>query len=148
MPQMVVFANSLITVTSDYNNAVGRTLPLPQIDHRPSSYKVKQKVTKKKKTTITVTNNKKYAKPSGQQAENLILNTGKYSDDSNDYSDRNGNASPTQNHNGDDDTSTAPCEKIDQRLNNSPDILSMVLSLKKNALLHDPYVVQFISSIR
>lgn len=97
-----------------------------------------------------------------QQAENLILNSTKYSDDSNDYSERNelgggsnslnGNASPTQNHhhhhanNGSD--SPAPYEKPDQRSNNSPDILSMVLSLKKNALMHDPYVIQFISSIR
>lgn len=97
-----------------------------------------------------------------QQAENLILNTTKYSDDSNDYSDRNemgsnslnGNASPTQNHHSNNndgaggDTSPVPYEKPDQRSNNSPDILSMVLSLKKNALMHDPYVIQFISSIR
>lgn len=93
------------------------------------------------------------------QAENLILNTTKYSDDSNDFTDRNemgahllnGSASPTQNSIGGGvggDTSPAPYEKPDQRSNNSPDILSMVLSLKKNALMHDPYVIQFISSIR
>lgn len=91
------------------------------------------------------------------QAENLILNSTKYSDDSNDYAERNemaamngGSVSPTQNHhpNNGGDTSPAPYEKPDQRSNNSPDILSMVLSLKKNALMHDPYVIQFISSIR
>lgn len=166
MPPMVVFANSLITVTSDYNNGMGRTIPLPQIDHRPSfKPKIQQpkKMTKKKKTMPMTAIHKKYnTKPMNQQAENLILNSTKYSDDSNDYSERNelgggsnslnGNASPTQNHhhhhanNGSD--SPAPYEKPDQRSNNSPDILSMVLSLKKNALMHDPYVIQFISSIR
>lgn len=155
MPPMVVFANSLITVTSDYSNGMGRTIPLPQIDHRPA-FKPKlqqpKKMTKKKKTTAPTAMHKKFnAKPMNHQAENLILNS-KYSDDSNDYAERNdmgGSSSPTQNHhpNGG-DTSPAPYEKPDQRSNNSPDILSMVLSLKKNALMHDPYVIQFISSIR
>lgn len=170
MPPMVVFANSLITVTSDYNNGMGRTIPMPQIDHRPSfKPKIQQpkKMTKKKKTTTTspmAAMQKKYTtKPMNHQAENLILNSTKYSDDSNDYSDRNemgasnslnGNGgSPTQYHHpnnggGGGDTSPAPYEKPEQRSNNSPDILSMVLSLKKNALMHDPYVIQFISSIR
>lgn len=154
---MVVFANSLISVTSDYNNGMNRTIPMPQInhDHRQSSFKQKlpqpKKITKKKKTTASAIQ-KKYAKPMNQQAENLILNSTKYSDDSNDYMERhdmggnslNGSTSPT--HNGG-DTSPVPYEKPD-RSNNSPDILSMVLSLKKNALMHDPYVIQFISSIR
>lgn len=166
MPPMVVFANSLITVTSDYNNGIGRTIPLPQIDHR-ATFKPKiqqpKKMTKKKKTTTTTAvaaaaaaMHKKYNnKPMNPQAENLILNNNtKYSDDSNDYLDRNdilnGNGSPSQSHhpNAGGDTSPAPYEKPDQRSNNSPDILSMVLSLKKNALMHDPYVIQFISSIR
>lgn len=157
---MVVFANSLITVTSDYNNSMGRTIPLPQIEHRPS-FKAKlqqpKKLTKKTKTTAQA---KKFTKSMNQQAENLILNATKYSDESNDYSDRNdmgsnllnGNTSPTQNHNNNSNngggSGDTPYEKLDQRLNNSPDILSMVLSLKKNALMHDPYVIQFISSIR
>lgn len=155
MPPMVVFANSLITV----NNNMGRTIPLPQMEHQ-QSYKAKmqqpKKLTKKKKTAA---HSKKYdKKPMNQQAENLILNSTKYSDDSNDYSDRNetgsnllnGNVSPTHpnNNNGGGGGGDAAFEKSDQRLNNSPDILSMVLSLKKNALMHDPYVIQFISSIR
>lgn len=163
MPPMVVFANSLITVTSqDYSNGMGRSIPLPQIDHRPP-FKPKlqqpKKMAKKKKATAPTANiHKKYnTKPMNHQAENLILNSTKYSDDSNDYAERNemgalnGSASPTQNHhanNNGGDTSPAPYEKPDQRSNNTPDILSMVLSLKKNALMHDPYVIQFISSIR
>lgn len=153
MPPMVVFANSLISVTSDYNYGMGRTIPISQIDHRPS-FKQKppqqpKKITKKKKSAAI---HKKYQKPINQQAENLILNSTKYSDESNDYSERymcGGNTSPTQNHhsNGGDDTSPVPYEKPDHRSNNSPDILSMVLSLKKNALMHDPHVIQFISSI-
>lgn len=164
MPPMVVFANSLITVTSDYrpqtsdySNGMGRTIPLPQMDHRPP-FKPKlqqpKKMTKKKKATAPTAIHKKFhAKPMNHQAENLILNSTKYSDDSNHYAERNdmgglnGNASPTHPSNGG-DTSPAPYEKPDQRSNNSPDILSMVLSLKKNALMHDPYVIQFISSIR
>lgn len=34
------------------------------------------------------------------------------------------------------------------KVSNTPDILSMVLSIKKNALMHDPDVIRFISSIR
>lgn len=92
-----------------------------------------------------------------QHAENLILHSAKYSDDSNDYVERhemganlmNGRntSSPTQTYANGEGTPT-PYEKPDHRLNNSPDILSMVLSLKKNALMHDPYVIEFISSIR
>lgn len=148
MPPMVVFANSLISVASDYSSNMGRTIPIPQID--PQSTKNKQqpkKLTKKKKSL----GNKKKTKQvdANQQAENLILNT-KFSDDSNDYHDRselNGSLSPQNNPNNG-DASPTPYDKADQKLNNTPDILSMVLSLKKNALMHDPYVIQFISSIR
>lgn len=153
MPSMVVFANSLLTVTSDYNNAMGRTMPIPQLDRQSAKNKQQpRKVTKKKKTTSS----KKKMKlvDANQQAENLILNT-KFSDDSNDFHDRNdmgsnlmnGSHSPP-NHLNNGDTSPTPYDKNDQKMNHTPDILSMVLSLKKNALMHDPYVIQFISSIR
>lgn len=39
-------------------------------------------------------------------------------------------------------------EKNDSKLTNSQDILSMILAIKKNALMHDPEVIQFISSLR
>lgn len=79
---MVVFANSLISVAS---NNVGRTIPIPQIDRQPSKFKPQpKKMTKKKKTG----GNKKKQVDANQQAENLILNT-KFSDDSNDFHDKN-----------------------------------------------------------
>lgn len=39
-------------------------------------------------------------------------------------------------------------EKNDSKLTNPQDILSMILAIKKNALMHDPEVIQFISSLR
>lgn len=39
-------------------------------------------------------------------------------------------------------------DKNDSKLNNSQDILSMILAIKKNALMHDPEVIRFISSLR
>lgn len=153
MPPMVVFANSLLTVTSEYSNAMSRTMPIPQLDRQSTKHKQQpKKLTKRKKTASS----KKKCKlvDANQQAENLILNT-KFSDDSNDFHDRNDmgsnlmNGSPSpQNIQNNGDTSPTPYDKNDQKMNNTPDILSMVLSLKKNALMHDPYVIQFISSIR
>lgn len=151
MPPVMMFANSLISVASDYSNGGGRTIPIPQIDCHSTSKNKQQpkKLTKKKKT---VTNKKKTKQVDAiQQAENLILNT-KFSDDSNDFHDRIDNSmnnsilSHENRHNN--DSPTIPFDKQDNKLTNTPDILSMVLSLKKNALMHDPYVIQFISAIR
>ncbi|XP_031617004.1 uncharacterized protein LOC116336917 [Contarinia nasturtii] len=142
MPPVVVFANSLISVAS---NIGGRTIPIPQIDRQPSKLKQPKKMTKKKKTG----GNKK--KPmqidANQQAENLILNT-KFSDDSNEFHDKNHdhllfNGCPSPQI-----SAISPTDSYDNKLSNAPDILSMVLSLKKNALMHDPYVIQFLSTIR
>lgn len=147
-----MFANSLISVASDYSNSAGRTIQIPQIERQlyaKTSNKSPQpkKLTKNKKT---ITNNKKKIKQhvdANQQAENLILNT-KFSDDSNDFHDSAMNCSssisPQENRNYG-DSSAIP---NDNKLTNTPDILSMVLGLKKNALMHDPYVIQFISAIR
>lgn len=148
---MIVFTNSLLTVTSDYTNPMGRTLPTPHLDRQSVKTKYQpKKVSRKKK----VLNQKRKIKQvdANQQAENLILNT-KFSDDSNDFQDRhdigstNVNYSQPNNPNND-DTSSTSYYKNDAKQTNTPDILSMVLSLKKNALMHDPYVIQFISSIR
>lgn len=153
MAPMVVFANSLISVASEFSNGSCRTIPIPQIDRQSSKTKQQpKKLTKKKKGA----GNKRKTKhvDANQQAENLILNT-KFSDDSNEFHDRhelssnlqNGSSSPQTNISNE-DSPPVPYEKQDQRLSNTPDILSMVLSLKKNALMHDPYVIQFISAIR
>lgn len=57
------------------------------------------------------------------------------------------NDSPPMNGNG--DCSRDSFEKQENsKAANTPDILSMVLSIKKNALMHDPDVIRFISSIR
>lgn len=146
MAPMVVFANSLISVASEFSNGSCRTIPIPQIDRQSSKTKQQPKKLTKKKKSAT---NKRKTKQvdANQQAENLILNT-KFSDDSNEFHDRhelssnllNGSTSPQTN----DDSPPVPYEKH----TNTPDILSMVLSLKKNALMHDPYVIQFISAIR
>lgn len=145
---MMVFANSLISVASDYTQNSGRPMPIPPND-RQSSMKSKQppkKIIKKKKTVI----NKKKTKQldTNQYAENLMLNT-KFSDDSNEFHDRNDsslNGCPSPQTNG--DSPPIPYDKNDNKLTNTPDILSMVLSVKKNALMHDPYVIQFLSAIR
>lgn len=39
-------------------------------------------------------------------------------------------------------------EKTDSKLTNSQDILSMILAIKKNALMQDPEVIHFLSSLR
>lgn len=39
-------------------------------------------------------------------------------------------------------------EKNDSKSTNPQDILSMILAIKKNALMHDPEVIQFIASLR
>ncbi|XP_055316445.1 uncharacterized protein LOC129576049 [Sitodiplosis mosellana] len=144
---VVVFANSCISVASDYTQNSGRTIPIPQIERQSSKSKQQpKKVTKKKKAG----GNKKKTKQvdANQYAENLMMNT-KFSDDSNDFHDRNDssmNGCPSPQTNG--DSPPIPSDKNDQKLANTPDILSMVLSLKKNALMHDPYVIQFLSAIR
>lgn len=48
----------------------------------------------------------------------------------------------------DDEYGKQSYEKLDSKLSNTPDILSMILSMKKNALMHDPDVIQFILSLR
>lgn len=154
MPPMVVIANSLISVASDYSKNANRTVSIPQIEQQ--MYKNKQlpkKLIKKKKTNSSKKNVRQV--DANQQAENLILNT-KFSDESNDYHERNerasnfmnGSISPSSNNLNNGDTSPVLPDKPDQRLNNTLDILSVVLSAKKCALMHDPYVIQFISSIR
>lgn len=104
-----------------------------------------KKMTKKKRSA-TIKKKTKHA-DANQQADNLILNT-KFSDDSNDYHDRNDNSLNGSISTGNGDSPPIPSDKADAKLINTPDILSMVLSLKKNALMHDPYVIQFISAIR
>lgn len=122
---------------------------MPQIERQLPKLKQQQpKKVAKKKRGASIKKKTKHT-DANQQPENLILN-GKFSDDSNDYHDRNDNSfnssiSP-QASNG--DSPPIPCDKPDSKAPNTPDILSMVLSLKKNALMHDPYVIQFISAIR
>lgn len=141
---MVVFANSLLSAAAtDYSN--GRTMSVPQFEHQRSRQQPK-KLTKKKKT-----GKKTKQVDAQQQAENLILNT-KFSDESNDFHDRHevhpnsmgGHISP-QMCNG---AHSPQFDKQEHKFANTPDILSMVLSMKKNAMMHDPYVIQFLSSIR
>lgn len=142
MPPMM-FGNSLIKVASEFSNANERPLAAAHNERKSSHTKHQTKSQiKKKRSTV----NKKAMKHADamQQAENLILNT-KYSDESNECLDR--NSSPHIDPNNADSPPNA-YEKQEQKLSNTPDILSMVLSIKKNALMHDPYVIQFISSIR
>lgn len=148
MPPMMVFTNSLISVASDYTQNSGRSMPIPPNERQSLKNKQTPKKTIKKKKTVV---NKKKTKQldANQYAENLMLNT-KYSDDSNEFHDRNDssfNGCPSpQTTNG--DSPPIPYDKNDNKLTNTPDILSMVLSVKKNALMHDPYVIQFLSNIR
>lgn len=145
---MVVFANSLISVASDYAQNTGRTIPIPQIEHQSSKSNRQQPKKMIKKKRIGANKKKIKQVDVNQYAENLMMNT-KFSDDSNDFHDRNdsslnGCPSPQTNE----DSPPISGDKNDPKLGNTPDILSMVLSLKKNALMHDPYVIQFLSSIR
>lgn len=148
MAPMMVFGNSLFTVASDYNHSNERTQPVPHMEQKSpkAKYQTKSQIKKKKST-----GNRKSIKhiDAIQQAENLILNN-KYSDESNECSDRNDMvcSSSSQINPNNADSPPIPYDKQDQKLANTPDILSMVLSIKKNALMHDPYVIQFISSIR
>lgn len=144
MAPMMVFGNTLLKSSNDYNNGNERAVIVPQIERKqPKTKQVKSQIKKKKATA-----NKKTLKHiDAIQAENLILNTKYSEDESNECMDRSDmmcNSSPQMNP----DSPPIPSDKQDQKLANTPDILSMVLSLKKNALMHDPYVIQFISSIR
>lgn len=144
---MVVFTNSLLSMASEYSNTAGRTILASQIDRQSSKNKQQPKKLAKQKKCATI--KKKIMKmDANQQAENLIMNT-KYSDDSNEFHDKNEksqNSCTSPQLNG--DSSSIPYDKNDNKLSNMPDILSMVLSLKKNALMHDPHVIQFLSAIR
>lgn len=148
MAPMMVFENTLLKSTNEYNNGNERAVIVPQIERKQPKPKQQTKSQiKKKKTTA----NKKTLKHiDAIQAENLILNTKYSEDESNECMDRSDmmcNSSPQMNQLNA-DSPPIPSDKQDQKLANTPDILSMVLSLKKNALMHDPYVIQFISSIR
>lgn len=124
-------------------------MPIPQID-RPMS-KIKQqpkKLTKKKRSATTITIKKKTKHSDANQSNDNFQSNTTFSDDSNDYHDRTDNSLNGSMSASNGDSPSIPSDKADTKLVTTPDILSMVLSLKKNALMHDPYVIQFISAIR
>lgn len=132
-----------LIISSEFNkhsNDLHSNVRLMNIAAEQNSSKSKQKSPKRLNGRKKTMNNKHLKAIDAQQNHLLDARYSNVSTDSNDK--------PIGLANNDEEYARNCYEKFDTKLTNSPDILSMILSIKKNALMHDPEVIQFILSLR
>lgn len=141
LSRVSVFETPVIKLTSDFqNNNYSHIAPTHQQELMKSQNQTPKKITGKKKFS---TNKKQQAKQKDvdqtQKLEDFILNNGSIDKSIFESHGLYGNY-----------VNTTTTLNNTNRLSpyNADDLLSMVLSTKKNALMHDPEIIQFISTIR